>query len=63
MRSERVLTHTVKSAFWTGPLRSPDRLQNTFAHECMMDEVAALVKADPVDYRVRHLSDRRLIDV
>jgi nicotinate dehydrogenase subunit B len=63
VRSERVLTHTVKSAFWTGPLRSPNRLQNTFAHECMMDEVAVLVKADPVEYRVRHLSDRRLIDV
>ena len=63
VKSERVLTHTVKSLFWTGPLRSPNRLQNTFAHECMMDEVAVLAKADPVDYRVRHLSDRRLIDV
>lgn len=60
VRSERVLTHNVKSFFWTGPLRSPQRLQNTFAHECMLDEVAAQVKADPIDYRVRHLSDPRL---
>jgi CO/xanthine dehydrogenase Mo-binding subunit len=63
VKSERVLSHNVKSFFWTGPLRSPQRLQNTFAHECFMDEVAARVKADPVEYRVRHLSDPRLIEV
>lgn len=61
--SQRVLTHNVKSLFWTGPLRSPARLQNTFAHESFMDEIAALVKADPVDYRLRHLRDRRLTQV
>lgn len=58
--SERVLSHTVKSPFFTGPLRSPSRLQNTFAHECFMDEVASHVKADPVAYRLRHVSDPRL---
>ncbi|MEO8259941.1 MAG: molybdopterin cofactor-binding domain-containing protein [Acidobacteriota bacterium] len=61
--SERVLTHNVKSPFFTGPLRSPERLQNTFAHESFMDEIAAQVKADAVAYRLRHLSDPRLIDV
>ena len=61
--SERVLTHTVRSPFFTGPLRSPSRLQNTFAHECFFDEVAARVKADPVAYRLQHLSDQRLKDV
>ena len=45
--SERVLMHVVRSPFFTGPLRSPSRLQNTFAHECLMDEVAARLKADP----------------
>jgi nicotinate dehydrogenase subunit B len=63
IRSERVLTHDVQSPFFTGPLRSPARMQNTFAHESFLDEVAAEVKADPVEYRVRHLSDPRLIDV
>jgi nicotinate dehydrogenase subunit B len=58
--SERVLTHTVDSRFFTGPLRSPSRLQNTFAHESMIDEIAARVKADPIAYRLRHLSDDRL---
>jgi CO/xanthine dehydrogenase Mo-binding subunit len=62
IRSERVLTHSVKSPFFTGPLRSPLRLQNTFAHECFMDELSAHAQADPVEYRLRHLRDPRLID-
>lgn len=61
--SEKALVHNVVSPFWTGPLRSPARLQNTFAHECFMDEMAARAKADPVEYRLRHLSDPRLMEV
>jgi nicotinate dehydrogenase subunit B len=61
--SQRVLTHNVPSPFFTGPLRSPERLQNTFAHESFMDEIATAVKADPVEYRLRHLSDPRLMAV
>ena len=60
VRSERVLSHRVRSPFFTGPLRAPERLQNTFAHECFIDEVAAHVKADPVAYRLRHLNHARL---
>jgi len=63
VRSQRVLTHDVQSPFFTGPLRSPSRLQNTFAHESFIEEVAASVKADPVEYRLRHLSDPRLMAV
>jgi CO/xanthine dehydrogenase Mo-binding subunit len=63
VRSERVLSHTVPSPFFTGPLRSPLRIQNTFAHECFMDEVSASAKADPVAFRLKHLRDARLIDV
>lgn len=63
IQSARVLMHTLQSPLWTGPLRSPRRLQNTFAHECFMDELAARAKADPVAYRLRHLKDTRLSDV
>jgi len=63
IKSERVLTHNLRSPFWTGPLRSPERLQNTFAHESIMDEVASAVGADPVAFRLKHLSDPRLIAV
>jgi nicotinate dehydrogenase subunit B len=61
--SQQVLTHSIASPFFTGPLRSPNRLQNTFANESFMDEIAAAVKADPVQFRVQHLSDPRLIGV
>ena len=61
--SQKVLVHSIASPFFTGPLRSPARLQNTFANESFMDELAAAVKADPVQYRLRHLSDPRLIAV
>lgn len=63
VKSERVLSHQVVSPFFTGPLRSPSRLQNTFAHESFMDEIAVHVKADPVAYRLKHLSDERLAHV
>ena len=63
IKSERALLHNVVSPFWTGPLRSPQRLQNTFAHESFMDELAARAKADPVEFRLRHLSDQRMVDV
>jgi nicotinate dehydrogenase subunit B len=63
VRSERVLSHTVESPFFTGPLRSPLRIQNTFAHECFMDELCARANADPVAFRLRHLRDKRVIDV
>ncbi len=62
IKSERSLLHNVVSPFWTGPLRSPQRLQNTFAHESFMDELAARAKADPVEFRLRHLSDARLME-
>jgi CO/xanthine dehydrogenase Mo-binding subunit len=40
-------------------IRSPGRMQNTFAVECFMDECAAAAGADAVDYRLRHLRDAR----
>jgi CO/xanthine dehydrogenase Mo-binding subunit len=63
IQSERSLTHNIRSPFFTGPLRSPARLQNTFAHESFMDELAARAKTDPVAFRLRHLSDERLSNV
>jgi nicotinate dehydrogenase subunit B len=63
VKSEKALVHNVLSPFWTGPLRSPARLQNTFAHESFMDELAARAKADPVEFRLRHLRNERVIGV
>jgi CO/xanthine dehydrogenase Mo-binding subunit len=63
IKSERSLLHNTQSPFYTAPLRSPQRLQNTFAHECFMDEMAARIKADPVAFRLKYLVDPRLRDV
>ena len=59
----RVIAKTVSSQFFTGPLRSPARIQNTFANESFIDELAAEVGADPVTYRLRYVGDDRLRDV
>jgi len=61
--SQRSLTRIVETPLWTSYLRSPDHVQNTWANESFIDEIAASVKADPVAYRLRHLSDQRLINV
>ena len=63
IRSERALTHTVRSPLFTGPLRSPLRIQNTFANECFMDELCAHANADPVAFRLRHLQNDRTTGV
>ena len=36
-------------------IRSPGRMQNTFANECFIDELAAAVNADPIAFRLKYL--------
>ena len=57
-----MLNRTVFAPLFTSYLRAPNRLQNTWAHECFIDELAAAAKADPVAYRLRFLVDPRLIN-
>jgi CO/xanthine dehydrogenase Mo-binding subunit len=40
-------------------IRTPGRMQNTYANECFMDECAAAAGADPIEYRLRQLKDAR----
>jgi nicotinate dehydrogenase subunit B len=40
-------------------IRSPGRLQNTFANESFIDEIAAESGLDPLDFRLNHLADAR----
>lgn len=63
--SQRVLSYGVYQPWlFTGPLRSPSRLQNTFAAESFMDELAFAAGADPVEFRMRHVgADSRLAAV
>jgi CO/xanthine dehydrogenase Mo-binding subunit len=36
-------------------IRTPGRMQNTYANECFMDELAAAAGVDPVEFRLRYL--------
>src|SRR5207302_8108355 len=46
-------------------IRTPGRMQNTFANESFMDERAAETKVDPLEFRLRYLdpTDKRGIEV
>ena len=44
-------------------MRTPVQREQNFAVEGMINEVAAAVGADPIEYRMRHTADQRLIDV
>jgi nicotinate dehydrogenase subunit B len=62
--NERVISYaTYLPWLFTGPLRSPSRLQNTFATESFMDELAASAGADPIAFRLAHTNDPRLAAV
>jgi isoquinoline 1-oxidoreductase len=46
--------------FGVGPWRAPSVNTNTFARESHIDIVAAKLGVDPVEFRLRHLSDKRM---
>jgi CO/xanthine dehydrogenase Mo-binding subunit len=43
----------------TSNLRAPGDIARCFASECFLDEIAADLKIDPVDFRMRHLADNK----
>ena len=52
---QRVTLHP----FATGPWRAPGAGQNVYARESQIDIMAAAAKIDPLDFRLRNLSDKR----
>jgi CO/xanthine dehydrogenase Mo-binding subunit len=36
-------------------IRTPGRMQNTYANECFLDELAAAANADPIEFRLKYL--------
>jgi isoquinoline 1-oxidoreductase len=49
--------------FGTGPWRAPGSNTNTFARESHIDLMAAKLKMDPLEFRLKNLSDQRMIKV
>jgi nicotinate dehydrogenase subunit B len=49
--------------FGTGPWRAPGSNTNTFARESHIDIMAAKMAMDPLEFRIKNLSDQRMIRV
>ena len=59
-KNNRVLIHWLNSSpLRASALRGLGSPQNTFANESFMDELAAAVGADPMEFRLRHMTDPR----
>jgi nicotinate dehydrogenase subunit B len=44
-------------------IRSPGRVQNTFANECFVDELAGAASVDPLEFRKKYLDDKRGVEL
>ncbi|WP_342066796.1 xanthine dehydrogenase family protein molybdopterin-binding subunit [Achromobacter kerstersii] len=59
--NRRVVCHDMPPIVRSSWLRGVSALPNSFAHDCMIDELAEAAGADPVDYRLRNLDDARAV--
>ncbi|HEY5725550.1 MAG TPA: molybdopterin cofactor-binding domain-containing protein, partial [Methylomirabilota bacterium] len=61
---QKAVAHRLETTpFRPSWIRTPGRMQNTYANEVFIDECAAAAGADPVEYRLRYLDDPRGIAV
>jgi CO/xanthine dehydrogenase Mo-binding subunit len=62
--NQKAVAHRLEATpFRASWIRTPGRMQNTYANEVFIDECAAAAGADPVEYRLRYLTDPRGIAV
>jgi len=59
----RVVAHDMPPIVRASWFRGVSALPNTFAHESYIDELATEAGVDPIEYRLRYLSDCRAIDL
>ena len=60
--NQRIQFHPVESPLRQGSYRSLAAAANHFARESFMDELAHLAKMDPLDFRLKNLTDARMRD-
>jgi nicotinate dehydrogenase subunit B len=58
--NQKVVFHPVKTPLRQGSYRGLAATANHFAREVHMDEIAASLKMDPVEFRLKNLKDERL---
>ena len=61
--NDRTTMHYVEELLRAIYMRGPGSYQTCFAVEGFMDELAAAAKADPIEFRLRHLKDSNAIAV
>ncbi len=59
----RVTVHDMPPIARASWFRGVSAMPNTFAHESFIDELAVAAGVDPIDYRLRYLTDPRAIDL
>jgi CO/xanthine dehydrogenase Mo-binding subunit len=60
----KVINHSIQTMpLRSSSLRALGAYMNVFAIESFMDELAALAKLDPIEFRLQHLKDERAIAV
>jgi nicotinate dehydrogenase subunit B len=59
----RVTVHDMPPLARASWFRGVSAMPNSFAHECFIDELAVAAKVDPIEYRLRYLSDLRGADL
>ncbi|MET1029142.1 MAG: molybdopterin cofactor-binding domain-containing protein [Dongiaceae bacterium] len=59
----RITVHDMAPIVRASWLRGVSALPNVFAHESFIDELAEEAGADPVEFRLRHLTDDRAADL
>ncbi|MDB5526452.1 MAG: cytochrome-c oxidase protein [Rhizobium sp.] len=59
----RVQVHDMPPIARASWFRGVSAMPNSFAHESFIDELAAAAGVDPVEYRLRYLTDTRAIDL
>jgi nicotinate dehydrogenase subunit B len=61
----KAVCHRLESTpFRPSWIRTPGRMQNTYANECFLDELAAAANADPIEFRLKYIdpADKRGIE-
>src|SRR6266849_7190331 len=57
---QKAVAHRLETTpFRPSWIRTPGRMQNTYANEVFIDECSAAAGADPVEYRLRYMNDAR----
>ncbi len=59
----RVSVHDMPPLARASWFRGVSAMPNSFAHESFMDELSAAAGVDPIEYRLRYLTDPRAIDL